>query len=101
MTVKTPTFTTATACKRALTGVGATIAAGSHEWKGIIAAFAIPAMNNIKVIVRKVSLTPIAVVAIKMPLSEKSSVPATVYVMNIANNRNAMDVPRRYVRYIL
>ena len=28
--VKTPAFTTATACKRADTGVGATIAAGSH-----------------------------------------------------------------------
>ena len=28
--VKTPAFTTATACRRADTGVGATIAAGSH-----------------------------------------------------------------------
>ena len=30
-TLKTPTLTTATACSRALTGVGATMAAGSHE----------------------------------------------------------------------
>ncbi len=29
-TVKTPVLTTATACRRALTGVGATIAAGNH-----------------------------------------------------------------------
>ena len=30
-TENTPAFTTATACKRALTGVGATIAAGSQR----------------------------------------------------------------------
>ena len=30
-TQKTPTFTTATACSRADTGVGATMAPGSHE----------------------------------------------------------------------
>ena len=42
---KAPTFTTATACKSALTGVGATIAAGSHEWTGMIPALANPNTN--------------------------------------------------------
>ena len=37
---KTPDLTTATACKRALTGVGATIAAGNHLWSGMSPAFA-------------------------------------------------------------
>ena len=41
-TVNTPAFTTATACKRAETGVGATMAAGSHLWKGMRAAFPVP-----------------------------------------------------------
>ena len=35
----TPAFTTATACKSALTGVGATIAAGSQLCSGMTAAF--------------------------------------------------------------
>ena len=35
ITQNTPTFTTATACNKAETGVGATIALGSHEWNGI------------------------------------------------------------------
>ena len=41
---KTPAFTTATACSSALTGVGATIAAGSQRWNGMSAAFPIPNM---------------------------------------------------------
>ena len=41
-TANTPALTTATACSRALTGVGATIAAGSQRWKGMTAAFPIP-----------------------------------------------------------
>ena len=35
---KTPALTTATACSRALTGVGATIAIGSQPCSGMIAA---------------------------------------------------------------
>ena len=34
MTAKAPALTTATACSRAVTGVGATLAAGSQPWKG-------------------------------------------------------------------
>ena len=41
-TAKTPVLTTATACSSALTGVGATIAAGSQPWSGITAHFAKP-----------------------------------------------------------
>ncbi len=40
--VKTPAYTTATACSKALTGVGATMAAGSQRWKGMMAALPIP-----------------------------------------------------------
>ena len=36
---KAPDLTTATACSSAVTGVGATEAAGSHPWNGKIAAF--------------------------------------------------------------
>ena len=39
---KTPALTTATACNSALTGVGATIAAGSQKCSGITAALPIP-----------------------------------------------------------
>ena len=42
----TPTFTTATACSRALTGVGATMAEGSQLWNGMMAALAKPKMNR-------------------------------------------------------
>ena len=40
--VKTPALTTATACSNALTGVGATIAAGSQKCSGITAALPMP-----------------------------------------------------------
>ena len=40
--VNTPAFTTATACNKADTGVGATIAEGSHLWNGINAALPMP-----------------------------------------------------------
>ena len=40
--VKTPALTTATACSSALTGVGATIAAGSQKCSGITAALPMP-----------------------------------------------------------
>ena len=38
----TPALTTATACSNALTGVGATIAAGSQKCNGITAALPMP-----------------------------------------------------------
>jgi hypothetical protein len=44
----TPAFTTATACKRALTGVGATMAAGSQLCRGMTAFLAKPNRNNAK-----------------------------------------------------
>ena len=40
--VKTPALTTATACSSALTGVGATMAAGSQRWIGMTAALPMP-----------------------------------------------------------
>jgi len=43
---KTPVFTTATACRSALTGVGATMAAGSQLCSGITAFLARPNRNN-------------------------------------------------------
>ena len=46
MMQNTPTFTTATACSSAETGVGATIAFGSQEWKGMTPALAKPKVNN-------------------------------------------------------
>ena len=42
MTQKTPTLTTATACSKAETGVGATIAPGNQECSGIMPALAKP-----------------------------------------------------------
>jgi hypothetical protein len=45
-TLNTPTLTTATACSSALTGVGATIAAGSQRWNGISAALPMPNRNR-------------------------------------------------------
>ena len=39
MMAKAPDFTTATAWSSAVTGVGATLALGSHPWNGKIAAF--------------------------------------------------------------
>jgi len=42
---KTPTFTTATAWSSAETGVGATMALGSQEWKGMTPFLAKPRMQ--------------------------------------------------------
>ena len=41
-TLKTPALTTATACRSALTGAGATIAAGSQWCSGMSAALPMP-----------------------------------------------------------
>jgi len=49
-TVKTPVLTTATAWSSALTGVGATIAAGNHPWNGIIAHLANPKKKSTNII---------------------------------------------------
>ncbi len=46
ITVKTPALTTATACSSALTGVGATIAAGSQRCTGMTAALPTPKTNS-------------------------------------------------------
>jgi len=54
-TQKTPTFTTATACNRALTGVGATMAEGSHECTGTIAALPMPSKKRKNITVSIVS----------------------------------------------
>ena len=42
----TPTVTTATACSRAETGVGATIAPGSQLWKGMMPFLAKPSRQQ-------------------------------------------------------
>src|SRR3989339_134879 len=70
----TPAFTTATACRRALTGVGATIAEGSQLCKGMIAALAKPATKRIYVTVTQILSEPAGNIPVWM-LSAKSSVP--------------------------
>ena len=45
-TEKTPALTTATACSRAETGVGATMAEGSQLCSGMMAALARPNRNR-------------------------------------------------------
>ena len=80
--VNTPTLTTATACRSAETGVGATIAAGSHRWNGITAAFPAPKTNRIN----NTLSTPFDAVPARMPPSRKSSVPASCHVQMIARS---------------
>ena len=48
MTAKAPDLTTATACRSAVTGVGATEALGSHPWKGKTAAYTPKPQNAIR-----------------------------------------------------
>ena len=43
MSIKTPALTMVDECNKAEVGVGATMAPSSHVWKGICAAFVIPA----------------------------------------------------------
>jgi hypothetical protein len=70
---KTPAFTTATACSSALTGVGATMAAGSQAWRGMTADFtATPPTNRTK---RTASVPRVA--CSRKPPGAKSSVPTT------------------------
>ena len=70
--VNTPAFTTATACSSALTGVGATIAAGSQRWKGISAALPTPNANR----QNTTAATPSGIRPARMPPSRNSTVPA-------------------------
>ena len=55
----TPVFTTATACRSPLTGVGATIALGSHPWRGTSAAFT-PSPKKSRMKARRANCGPIA-----------------------------------------
>ena len=68
----TPTLTTATACSRAETGVGATMAAGSQEWKGMMPALAKPNTSMTRSTVMAVTESPEPDMT---PAAEKSRVP--------------------------
>ena len=72
-TAKTPVLTTATACSRALTGIGAIIAAGSQPCSGMTAAFTDPA----RIMIRKMSCSCQvgAISVVKKPPALKSIVP--------------------------
>ncbi len=88
MTVNTPALTTATACSRALTGVGATIAAGSQRWNGISAALPVPKAYSASSTRVPVSATLPA----RMPPGRNSSVPATSQVQTTASSSMPIDV---------
>jgi hypothetical protein len=86
---KTPAFTTATACSRALTGVGATMAAGSQAWRGMTADFtATPVTNRAN---RTASVVPDA--WSMNPPGAKSRVPVTCHAQTIPV-RSASPPPR-------
>jgi len=70
--VKTPAFTTATACNSALTGVGATMADGNQRCTGIRAALPMPKQNRQTRIVRPVTLS----LSVRTPPGVNCSVPA-------------------------
>ena len=92
----TPALTTATACSKALTGVGATIAAGNQRWNGIRAALPIPKTN-------RAYSTPITngdAVPAKIPPSRNSPVPASCHVQTTATSRNPIEVPNKMPRYV-
>ena len=92
--VKTPALTTATACNSALTGVGATIALGSHLWNGIKAALPIPKAN-------KASNKPVVIESAfpdKIPPGVKSRVPAKLEVQRIAGIKNNIEVPSKIIK---
>ncbi len=74
---KTPVLTTATACRSALTGVGATMAAGSQLWSGITAFLANPKRNSAKTAESSAGWAA-TTAAGRMPPGRKSSVPATL-----------------------
>ena len=69
---KTPAFTTATAWSRALTGVGATMAEGSHSWRGMIAALVPKPMMKVAKMMRRSSAEPFPATN---PPATKSRVP--------------------------
>ena len=69
---KTPAFTTATACNKAETGVGATIAAGSQKWNGTKAALPIPKQKSTNKIANSILLKLVG----RIPPCENSVDPA-------------------------
>ena len=75
-TLNAPAFTTATACSNALTGVGATMAAGSHRWEGMRATFPMPNTYNMR---STPTIGPVSLPA-RMPPGANSTVPATTQV---------------------
>ena len=89
--VKTPAFTTATACKRADTGVGATMAAGNHLWIGINAAFPIPKTN----IASKYGAYSGFMFPSKTPFCDISRDPVTTQTQIIAGRSKITEVPTR------
>ncbi len=88
-TLKTPAFTTATACSSAETGVGATIAAGSQRWKGISAALPMP--YTVSASSAASSLWPSR--PWRTPPGVKSVVPARYQMKISAGSRKTVDVP--------
>ena len=91
---KTPVLTTATAWSNALTGVGATMAAGSQLCSGMSAFLANPNRKSAKIIKRRVGCSVICAAGSIPPL-RNSRVPATLYVRIIAATRNNLAAPRR------
>ena len=86
---KTPVLTTATACSSALTGVGATIAAGSQKCSGISAA--LPTPNRI-ISTSRLNMAGLALPA-RMPPGVKSKVPASTQMPMIAGRNNTKEEP--------
>ena len=71
---KTPTLTTATPCRKLLTGVGATIAAGSHPCSGMTAALANPKTSSTS----SSDTVDASAFPARIPPAVKSSVPVSV-----------------------
>lgn len=96
MIKKIPDFTTATVCKRALTGIDATMAEGNHLCSGIIAIFAVPKIKqNNKILVPSGLILPT-----KIPCLAKSSVPVISYMAIIAGSKNITEEPKRMYKYL-
>ena len=85
----TPAFTTATACNNADTGVGATMAAGNHLWKGINAAFPIPKANK----ANKNGTYSFEILPFKTPFGAKSKLPVSTQTTIMAGSKKTIEVP--------
>ncbi|GFZ83080.1 hypothetical protein RLOatenuis_3270 [Rickettsiales bacterium] len=94
--VNTPALTTATACKNALTGLGAAIALGSQLCIGIRAALPAPYAKSSS---KNVDLA--GDIWGNIPPSTKSSVPARLNVKTIARKKNNREDPNNINKYIL